>query len=122
MTAGQTAPRTVTGGLRAKAWWKIRLNKPFTLLEMLDSLADGTERAAKSNLGRYIRALARAGILGVDEKRQPGAALTSNGHIRYRLVRDLGREAPVYRKSVEEIYDPNSGGIIKLESEAKDAK
>lgn len=110
MTPGQTAPRKVTHGLRSRAWWVIRRHGVFTLPELLATVADGAERDAASNLGRWLRALAGAGILKTEGRAKP-EALTSNGCLRYRLVTDLGREAPVWRQARGEVYDPNSGGV-----------
>lgn len=107
-TKGQPSPRTVTGGLRQRAWWVIRKRGSFTLPELLATLADGSERDAASNLGKYLRALEKAGIVRREAGRQPGAALTSPGHIRYRLIVNEGRKAPVWREKYNTVYDPNS--------------
>jgi uncharacterized membrane protein len=53
-------------------------------------------------------ALANAGILQASEQRRPGAALTSNGYIEYRLVINSGRKNPVWRERFKEVYDPNT--------------
>lgn len=110
MKPGQTAPRNVTTGLRQRAWWVMRRHGVFTLPDLLATVASGDERDAKSNLGRYVRALASAGILKA-EGRLPPEKRNSNGVLRYRLVADLGREAPVWRLRRHEVYDPNSGAI-----------
>lgn len=110
MSPGQTAPRTVTFGLRQRAWWVMRRHGVFTLTELLATVADGKERDAASNLGRYIRALAMAGILKIEGRARPESP-TSNGAIRYRLAADLGRAAPVWRHSRREVFDPNSGAV-----------
>lgn len=112
---GQTSPRTVTQGLRQRAWWVMRRRIGFTLPELLQTLADGTERAAHSNLGRYLRALEKAGIVRREAERQPGAAITSNGHIRYQLIVNAGRNAPVFRAKSNAVFDPNSGVLYSLE-------
>lgn len=115
---GQTSPRTVTQGLRQRAWWVIRKRGLFTLPELLATLADGSERDAIGNLGKYVRALEKAGIVRREAERQPGAALTSNGHLRYRLIVNAGRKAPVWRAKPGTVYDPNSG--IEYPLEARD--
>ncbi|OHD24108.1 MAG: hypothetical protein A2Y38_12285 [Spirochaetes bacterium GWB1_59_5] len=113
---GQTSPRTVTLGLRQRAWWVMRRRISVTLPELLSTLADGTERDAASNLGRYLRALEKAGIIRREAARQPGAATTSNGHIRYQLIINAGRKAPVWRIKSEVVYDPNSGIVYDMEA------
>ena len=115
MKAGQTAPRTVTLGLRQRAWWVMRRRIIFTLPELLLTLADGKERDATSNLGKYLRALGKAGIIKREADRQSGIALTSNGHIRYQLIINSGRKAPVWRAKSGTVFDPNSGIVYPLQ-------
>ena len=63
---------------------------------------------------RYLNSLARAGIVWRMSKRETGVALTSNGFIRYRLVHDLGPQAPQLRRGGNEIYDPNNRKLIPV--------
>lgn len=119
--SGSHAPRlrmAARGQLRQRAWWVIRARKTVTLSGLLASVADGSEKAAESNLGRFLRELARAGVLVVLPRRAPGLANTSNGHLRYQLVRDLGRMVPVMRRRGRELYDPNSGAIFDIGGDA----
>jgi len=109
---GQTAGRTVSVGLRPRAWWVIRKNRRVTLPDLLMTLADGSQKCPGGNLGRYLRCLARAGILVVDPERVDDGKLTSNGVLRYRLVKDLGPKAPVLRK--DGVYDPNAKTLYPL--------
>lgn len=106
---GQISPRTVTLGLRQRAWWVMRRRIGFTLIELLATLADGSERDAAGNLGKYLRALEKAGIV-----RQPGAALTSPGSLRYQLIINAGRKAPVWRAKTNTVFDPNSGKVYEM--------
>jgi len=110
--------RVSTRGLRERAWWVMRRRGVFTLPELLATLADGCERDAVSNLGKYVRALSRAGILRAEARRAPGGAATSNGFLRYRMAVDNGRAAPVWRAAKGEVYDPNTGDVFPLASHA----
>lgn len=114
MKAGQVAPRKVAQGLRQRAWWVMRRKKIFTLAELLATLATGSEKAAGSNLGKYLKALCLAGFIVGARQKTPGEALTSNGHLRYRLLIDNGRAAPLWRASRHEVFDPNSGAVHPL--------
>jgi hypothetical protein len=116
MSPGQAAPRTVSYGLRQRAWWVMRRRIKFALPDLLSTLADGTERDAAGNLGKYLRALERAGILRRNTERKPGATLTSNGYISYLLVVNEGRKAPVWRQKANEVYDPNTGKVHPMEA------
>lgn len=112
---GTPRPRTVTRGLRQRAWWVMRARRvPFSLPDLLCTLADGSEKDAASNLGRYLTALARSGFLRQMDNRQPGQAKHSNGHKRYLLARNNGRLAPVVRQSAGEVFDPNSGEVFAI--------
>ncbi len=111
---GQISPRTVTIGLRQRAWWVMRRRTSFTLPELLVTLADGTERDASGNLRKYINALVLAGIVKREAERQSGTALTSNGHLRYQLIINAGRKAPVWRAKRGTVYDPNSDTVYAI--------
>lgn len=108
MRAGQIAPRKATKGLRQQAWWVMRRRVVFTVHELLATIATGTERDAESNIGRYVRMLEKVGMLKIDG-RTPPTSVTSNGCIRYRVVIDNGRKAPVWRQRNGGVYDPNTG-------------
>lgn len=127
MTPGTTAPRMAvrrpkrgrgrpmrqrTSGLRERAWWLMRQVPRFTLDDLLLTLVDGSEGDPKSNLLKYVSALERVGVLARHSRRQPGTALTSPGAVIWKLVRDLGRQAPVWRSQHQVLFDPNSGALI----------
>lgn len=113
ITGNLCAPRgrplgTQASGLREKAWRLMRIKGKFTLEVLLETLADGTERDAKSNLLKYITRLESCGVLVRAKNRLPGEALTSPGYVVWVLARDLGRLAPVCRKHGGVLWDPNS--------------
>lgn len=114
--------RMNSGGLRAKAWWVMRNRKSATLESLLNTLADGSQKDAESNLRKYLNALVRAGILKVDAKRQAGKVLTSNGHHRYSLMIDCGVQAPIYRVRLAEVFAPETGAVYPLIHELTQAK
>lgn len=114
MRVKQTRSRKQTHGLRERAWWVMRRRGAFTLPELLETVADGSQKDATGNLGKYLRALTRAGILTVEAQRAGGHALTSNGFLRYRLALDLGIKPPVWLASRNEVYDPNGDTAYSL--------
>lgn len=118
MNPGQTAPRRHSFGLRVRAWWVMREVSSFNLAELLAIVANGDERDAASNLGHYLRALTRAGII-VETGREKPASPTSNGAKRWRLLKmhSSGPKAPVHRASTNEVYDPNTGHAYTLDAE-----
>jgi hypothetical protein len=101
--------------MRQRAWWVIRRCISFTVDELLSTLADGTERDAAGNIGKYVRALEKAGIVKRAEKRQAGKALTSPGMLRYQLVINSGRLAPIWRTNNCEVYDRNSKVVYSID-------
>lgn len=111
---GQKGPRTVTTGLRQRAWWVLRARGTVTIPGVLSAIADGTEKAAASNIRRYFKALEYAGILTILPDRDRGKVATGQGFVRYRLVRNNGRMAPVVRQSMGEVFDPNTDEVFKL--------
>lgn len=110
-------PRTVTGGLRAQAWWLLRKNKAMTIADILLTICDGSEKFAGANLTKWLNALAKAGIFRRDLTAKSGRWVP-NGRYRYVLVRDLGPKAPVVRVSEGVVFDPNSGSVLEIPSSA----
>lgn len=95
-----------TRGLRARAWWVMRELRKFTVADLLDRLADGSERDPAGNLLTYLGSLEKVGIVKRMARRVPGTAPESRGHVVWWLARDVGRQAPIRRKAGG-IYDPN---------------
>jgi len=117
IASGQGKKRVRTaGGLRERAWWLMRQTRRFTIADLLDTLADGSERDARSNLTKYVRALERAGIVQRMRRKVPGFSATSPGAVLWMLKLDLGRKAPVWRMRKGEIYDTNQCVAIPFKS------
>lgn len=111
-------PRKRTAGLRERAWWHLRNHAAGTLNYMLDTYAEGTEKAAHVNLYKYLRALEAAAIV----KRRSMPARQAKGQWLWVLVRDVGPLAPVWRSSRSEVFDPNSGQVIPIGADAVGAR
>lgn len=88
--------------LRTRAWWVMREMAAFSLTDLLMTVADGSERTAADNLGRYVRSLERHGVL----------ARVRRGTEAWRLARDLGPHAPICRRTNDPVFDPNSGTTL----------
>lgn len=118
VASGQASarPRQKTRGLRQRAWWVLRARSVVTVPDLLSTLADGTEKNAGKNLGRYLAALVGAGFVAELETRAPGVAATSNGYKRYKLLRNNGRQAPVVRQRQRAVFDPNTGECFSIGS------
>lgn len=108
-------PRNRTSGLRERAWWHLRAHRVATLRDILTTHAEGHEAAPDINVYKYLAALERAGILVRSAQRLP--ARQSRGRVQWRLARDLGPKAPVWRESRREIFDPNGGSILPLDGD-----
>lgn len=117
MAGGQCARRgrKVTRGLRERAWWLMREMRKFTLVDLLTTLADGSESDARSNLAKYLAALEAVGVLRRVRRKVPRQIGIGRGHDIWWLGRDLGRAAPVARHSHREVFDPNSGETLVQE-------
>lgn len=105
-------PRERTKGLRERAWWHFRAHKVATLKELLLTHASGKEKAAESNLYKYILALESVGIIARMVRKQP--AKQSRGRVVWTLEKDLGQKPPVWRQTAREIYDPNTGRVFPI--------
>ncbi len=123
LTSGPRGPwaingrhKVVTGTIRDRVWRMLRIRRKVSVPEVIGLLSDASDSAdaydrMKSNVQKYLRALNRAGYL-VPMRKEPGTALTSNGHNRYMLVRDTGPVAPIMR--AREVFDPNEGRSYEL--------
>jgi hypothetical protein len=107
--------------MREKAWWLMRQKRKFTLNCLLETLAGGGERDAKSNLLQYIRRLERAAVLVRSSQRLRGDSMTSPGYVVWILVRDVGRMAPVWRSVQQVLWDPNRQTAIAPDSDGEAA-
>ena len=112
LTSGPRGPqpgkRLYKGTLRERAWHAMRIRRKFTLGEILELSAREDDRAAASNVGKYIRALVKTGFLAALASRERGIAPTSNGAKRYLVVRDAGPKAPRWLPRRGMVYDPNA--------------
>lgn len=93
---------------RQRLWTAIRMSGAFTIGDVVMAATRG-DKDAESNAGRYLRYLIRAGYVAELPVRQPGTRMTSNGFKRYRLIKNTGQIAPIYRGLTGEIYDYNTG-------------
>ncbi|MEX0366694.1 MAG: hypothetical protein AB3N22_11535 [Ruegeria sp.] len=104
--------RPLSDTLRQRAWNAMRIQRRFTIQDIVMAAAKGEEAHAVNNLQRYFKALCNGGVLRRLPKRQAGSAPTSNGFAQYTLVRDLGHVAPSYRAKAGTLMDHNAGEEI----------
>ena len=112
MRKGQKAPRTRTGGLRARAWWVLRKNTSMTLIELQTTLCTGREKNPVANLRKWLTGLVAVGIVEVE--RVADGNTHSNGSYRYTVARNLGPKAPIVRAHGGGVFDPNSGEVMPV--------
>lgn len=105
-----SAPKVNKNSLRIKVWRAMRIRGKFSIPELAMLVAQGGEKDIVSNIGKYVRALQKAGYIAEMSKREKGSAVTSNGHKRYWLLPDYntGMQAPVWRVAAKTVYDPNT--------------
>ncbi len=105
-----TATRVNKNSLRVRVWRAIRLRRKFSIPDLCMLVAQGGEKDIVSNIGKYVRALCKAGYLVKMPKRERGIAITSNGNIRYWLPdeQDTGPMAPIWRVAANTVYDQNT--------------
>ncbi|MDG4595520.1 MAG: hypothetical protein P9F75_07470 [Candidatus Contendobacter sp.] len=98
-TPGSHSTRRPTADVRQRAWNSIRVLKRFTAVDLAATAAIGP-----FNLRKYLKALARAGVIVVAVPKRNGHA---GGHVVWRLARDLGPLHPLPRRDGSGVYDPN---------------
>ena len=112
--AAPAAPKARAPGLRGRCWWLMRELGNFTINRLLETYADGTEKDAHNNLRHYLLQLESYGVVERLDHRQPSALLGSgrNGYVVWRLKRNLGLLAPVWRRKQEVLWDPNRCQVV----------
>jgi hypothetical protein len=111
-----------TSGLRERAWWLMRELPRFTLDDLLYTLAGPDDLDAPNNLMKYIRGLERTGVLARLQRRAAGTAKTSNGRVIWRVARDLGRQAPVWKPTHLCVWDPNTATKLPVVEQSTPGK
>lgn len=116
-TSGQ---RSRERGHRQRIWNALRTLKKLTVDDILMRIIDGDERDPRSNVLKYVRALARAGYVQAMPQRERPLNPTSNGCRRWLLITDTGPDAPVHRVRRDTLYDPNLEREIALGREIEE--
>jgi hypothetical protein len=94
-----------TSGARSRAWQSMRVLRAFTIVDLI-----ATAEITRQNASKYLVRLERAGYVARVRDNVSGRA---GSHIRYRLARDTGPEAPaawddgrVYDLNTKQVFEP----------------
>lgn len=101
--------RPVRNSLQARLWRAMRVKGKFTIPALLE-LAARDEKNPRHAAEKFIGALERAGYLLRLSRREPGTSPTSNGFVRWSLIKDTGDLPPMPRRDGT-LYDPNTGEV-----------
>jgi len=101
--------KPVRDTFRQRVWSAIRMSSSFTISDIVMAAARPDDKDAENNAAWYLRHLTRAGYLAELPSRQRGTKLTSSGFKRWRLVRDTGPQAPVFKSKLLLVHDYNTG-------------
>ena len=121
ITSGPKGPDTasvrkpVQNTYRERAWRSMRIRRAFSIGDVAADAATG-DQAGIDNARRYIRNLIAAGYVAELPRRQAGTRLTSPGSKQYRLLKDTGPRAPVYRPKRDAVHDYNTGEDVPCKS------
>lgn len=104
VTSGPNGPLTATRvregeTFRQRLWNALRIQKKATLPQLIEIARDKRDGNVEANALKYMGALVRAGVAVRLPTREKGHALTSPGHVRWALIRDLGPRAPQAARS-----------------------
>lgn len=97
---------------RQRAWNAMRISRTFTISDLTIVAVNG-EKDPENNLARYLGVLRRVGYVLELPSRQSGTRLTSNGFKRFRLTKDTGPIAPVWRSKKRGVWDFNVGSLVE---------
>lgn len=93
---------------RQRLWTAMRMSRTFTIGDVAMIAARPDDESPENNAAWYVRRLRWAGYVAELPVRQKGTRLTSTGFKRYRLLKDTGSVAPVYRPKIRALYDHNT--------------
>lgn len=114
----------IAKGIRVKAWRTMRAlsqsSPNFTLGDILDIVATGSEKDAPSNLLKYMACLERYGVLVRRTARDHSAKVMGPGVVVWRIANDLGWYAPVWRQAEKVLWNPNTNSIVPLPQQPTD--
>lgn len=100
--------RAATYGFRDRLWQSMRMRGSFTIHDLVCDAVNG-EGDAVNDTSRYIRYLKLAGYVRELPGRVTGTKPGSNGYKRFRLIRNSGPRAPLYRSKLGVLHDFNTG-------------
>lgn len=93
---------------RVRAWKSMRVRIVFTVGDVLSD-ATRDEPDQSNNLLKFLGQLRRAGYVGEMPTKERGSKITSPGFKRFRLLKNTGVFAPVYRPRERTLMDFNTG-------------
>jgi DNA-binding PadR family transcriptional regulator len=99
ITSGPNGPLTGVrkpreGSFRQRFWNAFRITRKATLPQLIELAREQKDGNVDANALKYMKALERAGVATRLPTKEKGHALTSPGHVRFALIRDLGPTAP----------------------------
>ena len=97
--------------LRQRAWNAMRMSVTFTIGDLAIAAARD-DLNPESNIQRYLQFLRNSGYVVELPTRQRGTHLTSNGFKRFRLLKDTGPIAPMWKTHKQALWDYNLGKLI----------
>jgi hypothetical protein len=101
--------KPVVDTFRQRIWTAMRMGGVFTIGDIVMVAATAEDKDPENNASWYVRRLKAAGYVIELPIRQRGTKLTSSGYKRWRLLKDTGIKAPVYRPKTKTLHDYNSG-------------
>lgn len=106
---GHTGPRASTPGARSRIWNAMRIRIKFTADELAVLANTGPE-----NVRKFLNGLARVDYVRPMARREAPGNPSSNGRVRWALVRDTGPAAPSVNLEKGVVTDPNTGQRLAM--------
>jgi len=120
ITSGPNGPltgkrRRSENSLGARLWSALRTEGKATTKDLVSLVRRQDDNNPEATAARYLGHWCRAGFVTKLKTRVPGTSPTSNGFVKWRIIRDNGPKSPYWQPNTGYVVDGNTGDQYNLD-------
>lgn len=106
---------------RQRLWQALRASQKASIQDLLKlaQIDTDADRQALKNAQKYLRLLECAGYIARLDRRQAGTSPSSNGHIRWLMIRDTGPKPPSAYPERGYVHDHNTHDVYPIRRDSR---